>query len=516
MSAPAHRVNWLYFLGDKSNMNEVFLYGLSLPTSFSQLRNSKPKDICKLNGKQIYLFYSINEIDIAAITTSQNKIILNKINSCITTELDYFANRQVVQVSKQCYHKAPESPIGSKVEIGIYYSNDFYSYKNGRYVDDSNIDELHKILNALKEDTGQSFNGPYSKRMGSFEFGYAMKWAETPIPFKLRTDKQQPNKYYFSRTVSDEEMLVHLIVYSRSNEVLLDELKTIKQGIEEIQFTKELNGDGSFEYWVFSKDGDLLHRDKAHWLLGIGLTMNIAHGSTAIEDQDSRRDPKSKHVKPFTPKAAGEITHSKDKSYDLIRSREQIIYELANRYEIDKDETRGKWFSKSDNAISDITSYFNKLTSSQDSELLIIDPFISKESLSPLLRLENATIKIHVVSCWEALDPDNSSPAPKDNTKKGIVKTMNDLKGYGLPISNLTWHDMKASKFHDRLIVVSHGDEKKVFMLSNSINNFLKKYNFCIISIDGLIKAKCLAYIYALMTKCSDKSRIYPEVRDAS
>jgi hypothetical protein len=508
-------VNWLYFLGDKSANDKIFLYGLSLPTSFPNRRNSKPKVICKLGGKQVYLFNSINDIDMGAIQ-NQDKIIFNEINSHVNTDLSYFCTRQAIQVSGECYLDIPESPVGSLVEIDIYYSNDIYSYENGRYLDESHIDELHKILNALQKDTGQSFTGSYSKRLGCFEYGHIMDWAENPIPFRIHKDKKQPNKYYFSRTIDNEEMLVHLIVYSRSREVLLDELKPIMQGTKEIQFSKELTNDGSFECWVFNKSGELLHRDKAHWILSIGMTMNLAGASTVIEDSYSRRDDNAKHVKPFTPTVASEINHSKDKSYDLIRSREDIIHELASRYTKDKDETKGKWFSRTDNAISEIFNYLKKLTSNLNVELLIIDPFISRESLSPLLRLENTTVKINIISCWDAIDPDNCSSAPKDETKEEIVETLNDLNGYGLPVSNVTWHDLKTRKFHDRFIVASNGDERKVFMLSNSINNLLKKYDFCIISLDGLIRAKCLAYIDALVDECNDSNRIYPEVSDAS
>lgn len=214
------RVNWLYFLGNKSNKDELFLYGLSLPTSFTDYRNSKPKQICKVGNKQIYLFYSIKDVDINAIK-DQEKIIFNRINSHSNRELSYFSTKQLIQVPNGCNADIPESPIGSTVTIDIFHSDDFYNYENGKYLDDNSIFELQDILKALQEDTGQSFAGAYSKRLGCFEYGHVKDWAEDLSPFKIHTDKKQPNKYYFSRTIDNEDMFVHLVVYSRSDEILL-------------------------------------------------------------------------------------------------------------------------------------------------------------------------------------------------------------------------------------------------------------------------------------------------------
>lgn len=505
------RVNWLYFLGNKSNKDELFLYGLSLPTSFSDCRNSKPKQIYKDRNKQIYLFYSIKDIDINAIQ-DQEKIIFNRINSHINCELSYFGTKQIIQVSNECNTDIPESPIGSTVTTDIFHSDDFYNYKNGKYLDDDSIFELQDILKALQEDTGQSFAGAYSKRLGCFEYGHVKDWSEDLSPFKIHTDKKQPNKYYFSRTIDNEDMFVHLVVYSRSDEILLDEFKLVQQGIKKIEFSKALKGDGGCEYWVFNRNGDLLHRDKFHWLLGIGTTFNILGSTTMIDDKYSRKDPDAKKVTIFTPSAASEISYSKDKAYDSIYSRENIMHNLVKKFNSDKQNIKGKWFSRSDNAISDIMSYINKLTSNLNSELLIIDPFISKESLSPLLRLENATIQINIISCWGAQDPDTCETATIYETKESTLESLIKIKAYELPASGLIWHVLKESLFHDRFIVIKNKGERKVFMLSNSINNLLKKYDFCIALLDGLIGAKCLAYIDTLVSACSEENRIYPEV----
>jgi len=506
-----NRVNWLYYLGSKTDKDGIFLYGLSLLTSFSDCRNSKPKKICAVENKQIYLFCSIKDFDIKAII-DQDKIIFNRINSHVNCALSYFGTKQLIQVSNRCNSDIPESPIGSTVSMNVFYSNDFYSYENGKYLDENSIFELETILNALQKDTGQSFSGVYSNRLGCFEYAHVKDWAEEPLPFEIRTDKKQPNKYYFHRTIDDEDMFVHLVVYSRSNEILLDEFKLIQKGTKKSAFSKALKDDGGCEYWVFNRNGDLLHKDKYNYILSIGTTFNISGSTTIIDDKYSRKDPGSKKVTNFTPAATSEISYSKNKAHDLIYSRKNIIQNLVRKLTSDKQDIKGKWFSRSDNAISDIMSYANKLTNDLNSELLIIDPFISKESLSPLLRFENATIQINIISCWGAQDPDTCKAASIEEIKTGTVESLKNMKRYELPASRLIWHDLKENLFHDRFIVIKNKNDRRVFMLSNSINNLLKKYDFCIVAIDGLIGAKSLAHIDTLVSICSEENRIYPEV----
>jgi hypothetical protein len=512
------RVYWLYFLGGNTTKDEVFLYGLSLPTSFPESRNSKPKKICRVGDKHIYLFSSIQCIDIGDIQ-DQKKIIFNRINSHINSELTYFGTKELIQVSNHCTHDIPESPIGSTVSMHVFYSNDFYDYENKKFLDENGLGELDTILHALEKDTGQSFVGAYAKRLGCFEYGHAKKWAEEPIPFQIRPDKNKQNKYYFYRTFCDEDIFVHLVVYSRSDEILLDEFKPIGKGIKKIGFSKALSGDGGCEFWVFNKNGDLLHKDKYYWLLGINFQMSLAGETTVINDSISVKEPALAKVTSITPMDTTEISYSKDEAYDLIYNREKIIQALRKKQKTEKHERQGKWFSRSDNAISDIVAYIYKQIKAQNTELLIIDPFISKESISPLLRLGHTTVQINIISCWGAQDPDTCQASNIEKTKKDTVEFLKNLEGIALPAARLVWHDLKESLFHDRLFVIktsTRNDDRKIFLLSNSINNLLKKYDFCIVELEGPAGNKGLAYIDTLMAECSPENRIYPEATRAN
>lgn len=52
--------SWLYFIGNKENKSQIFLYGLSLPTDNNVAMNSKPQKIGRLSsGEEIYLFSAL-------------------------------------------------------------------------------------------------------------------------------------------------------------------------------------------------------------------------------------------------------------------------------------------------------------------------------------------------------------------------------------------------------------------------------------------------------------------------
>lgn len=494
------RANWLYFLGDKSNKEELFLYGLSLPTSFPEERNSKPKKIGEnINGKHIHRYESINEKGIDDIQIEDNmRIKLNEINSMLNNNIEFIHQKQVTQVSRDYNYDIPESPIHSIVKMNIFYTDNFHAYESGKYLKGENISELKDILKILEDDTGQSFSSAYSKRLGCFEYGSVMPWAESITPFDINKNQ----KYYcFKRSRYDEDMFVHLSVYSNSKEIILDELKLLPQGVKEVNFDQKLKDTSEFEYWVFNKEGELLHRNRFHWILGCNVCFNVPTGTIDIVDETSRRDSKTKNVTIHNPISSMEISSSKDEVDERIRSRESIIYGLVKKHSMDK----GRWFIRTDDSISEIIKYLNDLTRESNTELLIVDPFFSKESLGPLLRMENSTIKINIISCW--------GKSKKTDWKNEVVKTLIKLKDFGLPASYLTWHDLKERLFHDRFIKIKNNTEVKIFMLSNSINSLLKSYDFCLVLLEGHIRKNALLYIDTL--ECKDEDIVCSEVKDA-
>ena len=149
-----------------------------------------------------------------------------------------------------------------------------------------------------------------------------------------------------------------------------------------------------------------------------------------------------------------------------------------------------------------------------NAQILIVDPFISPESLELLMNINNTSISINIISCWGNNDPDSND---KSSTKEIIEKTKALIKKFAntsFPVGKLVWHNLGKDNFHDRFIYISSQKEDKIFLLSNSINNLLKHYNFVISELKGVTKEKAIKYINNIKTNCREMNRIFPEVEN--
>ena len=61
-----HRVNWLYFLGTEDNKDEIFIYGLSLPTKYDNKMNSNPYKLGVIGDKNINRLILVYRIEIVS------------------------------------------------------------------------------------------------------------------------------------------------------------------------------------------------------------------------------------------------------------------------------------------------------------------------------------------------------------------------------------------------------------------------------------------------------------------
>jgi len=507
------RVNWLYFLGDKNkkgNKEKVFLYGLSLPTNFNKIVNSKPQKIGDIANHSVYLYYSINSED---YIYNNSTIEFNKVNSFLSSELNIVNQRKTIQNNQHYnFEENLESPIGSTVNMNVFFTNDFFEYESAKYLDENNKSELKEILKILAEDSSQSFNSNYSKRLGCFELAEIQPWAETSVPFNLSISRETLNKYIFNRKNIEQSVFIHLIVYSTLQEILLDEIKMLEKGINEIIFNTEIKNDVGYEYWVFDNNGKLLHKDKAYWMLGLNMQMNmIGQTIKKVPYEVKNKKAKTQDVTISTPNNLLKIDYPDNKSENEIDNRCNIIYKFT---QAPKTDQKGNWFSASENNVTNVIKYINSLLTSNNTNLTIIDPFFSRESIYPLLHLQNSTLKINIISCWGNEDPDTSEQVTKDDIKTNVTKTLESVKDYNLPASRLNWYDFTPKLFHDRFMIIENRQthDKQIFMLSNSLNNLLKTYDFCILSLEGTVKEQANKYLDDLISNCSNENRIYPTV----
>jgi hypothetical protein len=505
-----NRANWLYFLlGDKKLKEAFFLYGVSVPTHHEKKEEKKPKKI-KFANKEIHCWHSVNGLDFSKEIThfeSIHSIVKNH-------KIEVSARKSVVHFSIDVDQKNPESLFRSPVDVDVYYIDEIMKYKDGFYFKPEGIEELAKILEILQKETGQSFKGAYSKRLGTFEYMVNKPWSENEVtPFTVYIEpkgQKVPHRYFFRRSGEflTEELLIHLVVYDDEKEVLFDQLKIIKSGEEKIFFEHQIhNNDSGYEYWIFDRDGKLLDRDKMFFLKSISFGLNILGSQYNISQENLSKSSSLKGGN------VGIINHISNIKVDLksqnelerVSDRAKVLYQSITEYFSGSNQINCRWFNKVDNQ-EDLKKYLNQITHFEKCEACIIDPYFSFDSDSKefstdyLFFLKNSNLNLKVISCF----PGNS----KKHAEK--IKSFQD---FDIPLSRMMWHNLKHGKFHDRFIYVKgkidSNEKEDVYMLSNSFNNILKDYNICVARLDGEAKTQAIKHVRELQSECNDNNLIY-------
>lgn len=502
------RANWLYFLGTKSSKNEHFIYGISLPTSNVNRYNLNNR-LGKIGNKNLYVFESVTD-DIDIPDLKNNSINLNLYHRDVKETISIVHKNKYIQ-SYEPEHIRIASPIGQTVYINSYYLNTFYNINNGMFLEEENREILLALLAELDKDSSQNFIENYSQRLGCFEYIEAMPWAETASPFSICTSKNIPNKYTIKRDnkYSQEILYIHLIVYSIQNDVLLDEFKIFDKGLTTLEFDTELINDAKYKYSVFNAQGKLIYKDSNHRMLGISLQMNMISDTVQIKSKTG-----IKTISAYTPVKPVEIHYPDNKIIQNINSNIKIIDNIKkDNISSNNISPEQKWFDRNENLVQCIINFITKYLS-YNSEILIVDPFISPESLELLMNINNTSIKISIISCWGNNDPDSNNKSSTGEIIKKTKKLIKKFASTSFPIGNLVWHNLGKENFHDRFIYIVNSGENKLFLLSNSINNLLGRYNIVISELTGSTKEHAIKYITSIKTNCTDTNRIFPEVED--
>lgn len=500
-----NRIFWIYVLQKESSY--IFLYGLSLPTRYSHIM-SKPKCLGKLpSGWEVQLYISIQNINTSEIF-SNNIIDFLKINKNLPLKTVYYYHNKVIQFANHMLPQTPPSPIDSVTDVDIYYSEQFLQNSCSGELP---AEEFMNICKKLDNDR-QKFSDIYVERLGCFEWAEPKEWAEENLPFQLIVKNKT---VIFSRKNTKSDWKLHLVLYSDRSEILVDILLDIKKDVAKYAYpiTHIIPNVAEHEYWIFNEQNDLLHHERVGYISTISGNIIVPSNPISIKDKMTHKDTRLGQVIP---------THSSSwRTPSILSNAEQKVnqqrQELLEKSLLSKRESEnGHWFCKYNQItkLTDIYSlveYFKQITQSSDKNtLIIIDPFISKESLSLLARLRNTHLQLQIISCWRAENPDN--PAEKtpihdiiEDTKNALMR----LKSLQLAVSSTQWYNLPTAKFHDRLFVIKTKQENKIYMLSNSINNLLKDYDFCIVPLYGNTKLEAEKYIQTLLLLCNEKNRIF-------
>lgn len=499
-----NRIFWIYIL-EKEN-SSIFLYALSLPTNHTTLM-SKPKCLGKIAGDwKIILYISIQHVTFQDFSYNDT-IDFSKINTYLSLKTTFSHHEKVIQFSNHTLPQTPPSPIEALTHIEIYYSEQFLQNPFFRAL---TADEFMNICKKLDNDK-QKFSDIYVERLGCFEWAETKEWSEDPLPFQLVIKNQTGT---FSRQKAEADWKVHLILYSPHKETLLDALLSIKSGTRTYTFsTSPLHSNiAEHEYWIFDEENNLLHHERVGYISTISGQIVVVSNAISIKDKMANKDKRLEHVVPANI-SSWTTSSLLSKVGQQVNQRRN---ELLEKSLLAKQEPEcGRWFRKHNKTtqlteIYSLIEYFNKITQEHDdTTLIIIDPFISKESLSLLARLSNTHLKLQIISCWRAENPDTGENTKILNIIEDTKSALIRLKQLQLSVSSAKWNNLPTKKFHDRFFMIKTKKGNKIYMLSNSINNLLKDYDFCIVPLKGRTKLAAEEYIQTLLASCNETNRIF-------
>lgn len=508
--------SWLYFLEDGTQKIKIFIYGITLPSQNNTAMSSKPRKIAVLsNGMTFNCYFSNQDLDLMSLISTQ-QINFQNLNRFVGTSINYFQYSQVIQNKNHYNLDIPSSPTASSLKMNIYYTNDFFEYNNGFFLNINNRELLLEILRALENDTNQPFTDGYSKRLGCYEYATGPDWIEEIPPFKISKN----NKYYeFERNICECSNIIHLKVYSLTKEVLLDECHFVTQDQQKFRFSQPITNDCSFEYWVFSEDGNLLHYEFCYWILSIDLSMISMDNNIKLKYGKNRELSIPIHHKQSPIK----IKYPEKNSMEIINSRQNFIYNMVKP--VLKSEVRllQKHFSKeqedkkTSNPLQSIVDYLNAEILFDNSTVYFIDPFISKESIIPILGINVHNIKVIIISAWKNNDPDEDPEIAYtkeiEEIKNGTLAIMQKDIIRKLPVKQISWYNLREETFHDRYIYIKSDnlDVIRIFAITNSLNNLLKRYDLSIFEYDEENKRKLSLYLDRIIGKCCIDNCLYPK-----
>jgi len=506
-------ITWLYFLEDKENDKDVFLYGLSLPTQ-NPKSYTKTKSIKINNKKRIILFTTISNL-----TVYQNeKLNFDGFMGRAKYETHIIDKQNTILVSKEIDKNRPYSFLEYPIYTKTFYTEDIQNYiSNYTTIEDVNI-----ILNKLSDISGQAFNNAYIKRLGCYEIGKVSEWIENKnIQFiKCKLDRENNlREYWFNNNYNiNVDFTVHIIIYNDDNEILYNFIDNIsKENKSKKLVTTTLDEDAGFEYWIFDKENNLLNERNLHFVKNGIISTHIIEGQYTIpKNTFSKKNPLSQRdskVKIYTPSSY----QVKDTNQSNIKKFNKYLYQQIREFN-QKDDVKkfGKLFKKE--KFNELIDFFNGLTKDGNFELTFIDPFISSSAcLDYLYHFENTNITFKFISCWA------NNISPDDDTKHeratehidNFIKNLENISEYKLPLRNSTWYNLKEKSFHDRYLYINNLSTKEIliFSLSNSLNNLLSNYeNLLILPIHGTPYNEVKDYIENnLLSKCNESNKIYPK-----
>ncbi|WP_373033801.1 VPA1262 family N-terminal domain-containing protein [Sulfurovum sp.] len=489
--------NFVSFIYEEDN-KKYLLYSCIQRSSSLKAFSLKTVDTIEFNalGKVLVLKARINLMDWKTLESSISTNILNGL---------YFDNMAISIVDKRSYYqmdqlssdnftrfqgRAPESLSSYTEYVKVYYTEHQVALLD--YLESLSYLELksfkNDVLGFVEKSVGLRMATSYSYRIGCFEV-HSVKVKSFPelLSNHNGVTLRKPSN-------NSENLMVHIVLRD-VEEIVFDKLLTLSQ--KSLFYEVEYNFNTA-EMTVFTEEGDLLHKECNHYIESISMGMNmISSPSYQINDKLTKKlqgesQEKAKKIVSNSKNISSTIDYDKS----LYKKSKHRIYDLFLKTSPITSKLKGGFFLKYEN-IDEKGEAFTWLISliNSSQHVTIIDPYFSSKVVTESLRRVKSGINIHVITSLSTHN-EFSEEDTISGFKQTLKECMNEIK-CTLKIENHTRANGKKL-FHDRFIIIRNGNEKNVYMLSNSLSGYCESFPFTYMPLDMDTSEKVLDYFEKL------------------
>lgn len=370
--------------------------------------------------------------------------------------------------------------------------------------------DIAAVLHELHEELNLDFRKSFINHIGGFDVIDASIAFEKEDRFVVAALNAKANEGKHSvliarRGSTDCALSAHVIASDASNDVMLNRLVPLPIGVAEhtLPVNRSIYG---LKVSIFNADGDVLHEVDQHFFRSIHSVMNVVTFTVQINDKLTQRAKGKGRAQAARASGAARVTRQKSVvTADHAPAADRLVAMTTYLTAMLDTHSRDRWFARTFDDELGVIAYFNRLLGDPDIEAaIIVDPFISAESVMRLLRLSCTGLTLAVVMSWSGTDANTGDPLDEKQSRAGLDQLRQTLDQAGpfmgptMTVLNVTDQQGKQA-FHDRyLMTLSRTGDVAVYLLSNSLNGLAVNWPFCMSELTGAAKSKTAQYITGL------------------
>lgn len=223
-------------------------------------------------------------------------------------------------------------------------------------------------------------------------------------------------------------------------------------------------------------------------IMGFDLDINASELSYNLKDEWERIISKSGKAEELKPNY---VTHMSGRGIDKKNEKLLVKNDFRNFITLNSNKNKGGFFDKgSDKQVNFLLWLKATIAEEKAERIIIIDPYIKAKSIAAILRcLTDYTVPVEVF-----LDEDKDKDGKNVTEIKKIEDRISDVIPNDFSIFGV------SGVLHDRYVILLGKTDKKVYMLSNSIDSVAENYASTSVLVDKDVATQIIRHYLILFS----------------